>query len=101
LGIKTGKLESVFKIKLRPSELGNRFNKIGKSVEKALLKYPKSVKPVAFLDLRRIKWKRPTMATCHACKNLRLKNGDGKPAQASKARLRHYRLLLPALAFVK
>jgi hypothetical protein len=24
-----------------------------------------------------------------------------KPAQASKARLRHYRLLLPALAFVK
>jgi hypothetical protein len=71
---------------LRSSELGNRFNEIGKSVEKALLKYPKSVKPVAFLDLRRIKWKRPTMATCHAGKNLREENGERKAA---------------ALAFVK
>jgi hypothetical protein len=30
-----------------------------------------------------------------------LKNRDGKPAQAAKARLRQNRLLLPALAFVK
>ena len=41
------------------------------------------------------------MATCHAGKNLRKENGDGKPAQAAKARLRQFRLLLPALAFVK
>jgi hypothetical protein len=41
------------------------------------------------------------MATCHAGKNLRLKNGDGKSAQAAKARLRHHRLLLPALVLVK
>jgi len=41
------------------------------------------------------------MATCHAGKNLRKKNGDGKPAQAAKARLHQVRLLLPALAFVK
>ena len=41
------------------------------------------------------------MATCHAVKNLREKNGDGKPAQAAKARLRQDSLLLPALAFVK
>ena len=41
------------------------------------------------------------MATCHAGKNLREENEDGKPAQAAKARLRQFRLLLPALAFVK
>lgn len=41
------------------------------------------------------------MATCHAGKNLREENRDGKPAQAAKARLRQDRLLLPALAFVK
>ncbi len=41
------------------------------------------------------------MATCHAGKSLREENGDGKPAQAAKTKLRHYRLLLPALAFVK
>ena len=41
------------------------------------------------------------MATCHAGKNLREENGDGKPAQAAKARLRQFGLLLPALAFVK
>jgi len=42
-----------------------------------------------------------TMATCHAGKNLREENEDEKPAQAAKARLRQFRLLLPALAFVK
>ena len=41
------------------------------------------------------------MATCHAGKNLRKEKGDGKPAQATKARLRQDRLLLPVLAFVK
>jgi hypothetical protein len=41
------------------------------------------------------------MATCHAGKNLRLKNEDGKPAQAAKARLRQFGLLLPALVLVK
>ncbi len=40
------------------------------------------------------------MATCHAGKNLREENGDGKSAQAAKARLRQFGLLLPALAFV-
>ncbi len=42
-----------------------------------------------------------TMATCHAGKNLREENGDKKPAQAAKAKLRQFGLLLPALAFVK
>ena len=41
------------------------------------------------------------MATCHAGKNLREENRDGKPAQAAKARLRQILLLMPALAFVK
>ena len=41
-----------------------------------------------------------TMATCHAGKNLREENGDGKPATAAKGRLRQFGLLLPALAFV-
>jgi hypothetical protein len=61
---------------LRLSELGNRFNKIEKSVETALLKYPESVKRSLFIGLRRKKWKRPTVATCHAGKNLREENGD-------------------------
>ena len=37
-------MRSVFKINLRPSELENRFNEIGKSVKTALLKNPESVK---------------------------------------------------------
>ena len=41
------------------------------------------------------------MTTCHAGKNLREKYRDGKPAQAAKAKLRQFGLLLPALAFVK
>ncbi len=41
------------------------------------------------------------MATCHAGKNLREENRDGKPTQTAKARQRQFGLLLPALAFVK
>jgi len=40
------------------------------------------------------------MAICHAGKIFERKMEMDKPAQASKARLRHHRLLLPALAFV-
>jgi hypothetical protein len=42
-----------------------------------------------------------TMATHKLGKNLRLKNQKGKPAQSAKARLRQFRLLLPALVLVK
>ncbi|KGE84787.1 hypothetical protein IX84_31910 [Phaeodactylibacter xiamenensis] len=50
---------SVFKINLRQSEFENRFNKIGKSVEKALLKYPESVKRSLFQGLTKKKMEAP------------------------------------------
>jgi hypothetical protein len=52
-------IRSVFKINLRSSELGNRFKKIEKSVEKALLKYPKSVKRSLFIGLTKKKMEAP------------------------------------------
>jgi hypothetical protein len=41
------------------------------------------------------------MATHKLGKNLRLKMRNEIPLQAAKARLRHHRLLLPALVLVK
>jgi hypothetical protein len=50
---------------------------------------------------KRIKRQPITMATHKLGKNLRLKNQKRKSATAAKARLRHFRLLLPALVLVK
>ncbi len=41
------------------------------------------------------------MATHKLGKNLRLKNENESPLQSAKARLRQFRLLLPALVLVK
>jgi hypothetical protein len=71
-----------------------------KSLKISYLRYSELLNRSLLKVLRRKKWKRPTMATCHTGKNLREENRDGKPAQAAKARLRQFRLLLPALAFV-
>ncbi|WP_421947392.1 hypothetical protein [Phaeodactylibacter xiamenensis] len=49
------------------------------------MKYPESVNRSLLLGLRRIKWKRPTMATHKLGKNLRLKNQNEKPAAVSKS----------------
>jgi hypothetical protein len=52
-------------------------------------------------SVKRIKRQPITMATLKLGKILRLKNQERKSATAAKARLRHHRLLLPALAFEK
>jgi hypothetical protein len=52
-------------------------------------------------SVKRIKRQPITMATLKLGKNLRLKNHERKSATAAKARLRHFRLLLPALVLVK
>ncbi|MCI5056506.1 MAG: hypothetical protein MRY83_10385 [Flavobacteriales bacterium] len=86
---------------MRSSELGNRFNKIEKWVKKALLKYPKSVNRSLFRFTKNKNGSAQQWLHAMPVKTFERKMEVEKPAQAAKARLRQFGLLLPALAFVK
>jgi hypothetical protein len=72
-----------------------------KRLDSRLLESPEFEMGPFLETVKRIKRQPITMATHKLGKNLRLKMRNEIPLQASKARLRHHRLLLPALVLVK